>query len=74
MGRIKPIPLKRIGEELVEKYKGDFNLDFENNKQKVQELSNVESKSIRNKIAGYITKLMRKEKEEKEREKVAQES
>lgn len=72
MGRIKQIPLKRIGKELIEKYKGEFNTDFENNKEKVQKFSTVESKSIRNKIAGYITRMVRREEEVKEREKVAQ--
>ncbi|MBU4201928.1 MAG: hypothetical protein KKB85_02120 [Candidatus Altiarchaeota archaeon] len=31
------------------------------NKEKVQELSTVKSKSIRNKIAGYITKVMKRD-------------
>ena len=74
MGRIKQFPLKRIGKELIEKYKEEFNTDFENNKQKVQKFSTVESKSVRNRIAGYITKRERREKEEVEREKVTQES
>jgi len=67
MGRIKQIFLKRTAEELIKEYKDEFNTDFENNKKKVQELSNIESKKIRNKIAGYITRVMKKEKLEKER-------
>jgi len=61
MGRIKQTYLKRIANELLEKYKGEFGKDFQKNKEKVQELSTVESKSIRNKIAGYITKVVKKE-------------
>ena len=61
MGRIKQTYLKRIANELLEKYKGDFGKDFQKNKGKVQELSTVKSKSIRNKIAGYITKVMKRE-------------
>ena len=61
MGRIKQTYLKRIANELLETYKGEFGKDFQKNKEKVQELSTVESKSIRNKIAGYITKVVKKE-------------
>lgn len=60
MGRIKQTYLKRIANELLERYKGDFSKDFKKNKESVQELSTVKSKSIRNKIAGYITKVMKR--------------
>jgi len=45
---------------LMKEYADEFTADFEENKKKVQELSNVESKPIRNKIAGYITRVMKK--------------
>jgi len=61
MGRIKQTYLKRVANELLETYKGEFSKDFQKNKEKVHELSTVESKSIRNKIAGYITKVVKKE-------------
>lgn len=61
MGRIKQISLKRVAEKLISDYKEEFNIEFENNKQKVQELSTVKSKTIRNKIAGYITSVMKQE-------------
>ncbi|MBU4266551.1 MAG: 30S ribosomal protein S17e [Candidatus Altiarchaeales archaeon] len=61
MGRIKQTYLKRIANELLEKYKVEFSKDFQKNKEKVQELSTVKSKSIRNKIAGYITKVMKRD-------------
>jgi len=61
MGRIKQTYLKRVANELLEKYKEEFGTDFKKNKEKVQELSTVKSKSIRNKIAGYITKLVTRE-------------
>ena len=57
MGRIKQTYLKVIGEKLIEKHPGEFNEDFDNNKLNVQKFSTVTSKSIRNKIAGYITRL-----------------
>lgn len=67
MGRIKQTFLKRTAKELMEKYNDKFCTDFDINKKKVQELSNIESKSIRNKIAGYITRIKKREEEEKKR-------
>ncbi len=60
MGRIKQTYLKRIAEKLMKEYAEEFSLDFEENKKKVQELSDVNSKPIRNKIAGYITRAVKK--------------
>lgn len=60
LGRIKQTYLKRIAKKLIKEYKDDFGTEFEVNKKKVQELSTVESKPIRNKIAGYITRVMEK--------------
>ncbi len=60
MGRIKQTYLKRIAEKLIKEYGGEFDREFEVNKKKVQELSTIGSKSMRNKIAGYITRVMRK--------------
>ena len=57
MGRIKQTYLKAIAEKLIAGHGEEFNDDFENNKKKVQEFSTVTSKSIRNKIAGYISRL-----------------
>ncbi|HEX55460.1 MAG: 30S ribosomal protein S17e [Candidatus Altiarchaeales archaeon] len=61
MGRIKQAFLKRIADKLLEEYGDEFTTDFETNKRKVQEFSNVESKTMRNKIAGYITRVKKKE-------------
>lgn len=55
MGRIYGGPVKRIGDELINKYPGLFNGDFDNNKEKVRAVLNVESKKLVNKVAGYIT-------------------
>jgi len=60
MGRIKHTYLKRVADKLLEDYRGEFNTDFENNKQKVGEYTDVSGKSIRNKIAGYITNVIKK--------------
>lgn len=56
MGNIRPTYIKRIALELVQKYPTVFNDDFENNKALVSRLTNVESVSMRNRIAGYVTR------------------
>lgn len=63
MGRIKSTMIKRTTEELLEQNLS-FNGDFENNK---KILSNtMPSKKVRNKIAGYISRLeKRRRKKEK---------
>ncbi|MCK4717690.1 MAG: 30S ribosomal protein S17e [Thermoplasmata archaeon] len=55
MGSIRPTYIKRVSIELVEKFPKDFNADFQHNKELVNELCDVESKEMRNKIAGYAT-------------------
>ncbi|MEZ3116448.1 30S ribosomal protein S17e [Halobaculum sp. MBLA0147] len=53
---IKPKYVKQTGGLLLERYPNAFNTDFETNKDSVEQLTNVESKSVRNRIAGYITR------------------
>jgi small subunit ribosomal protein S17e len=52
---IKPDYVKKTGNLLLERYPDAFGTDFEHNKKSVQELTNIESKSVRNRIAGYVT-------------------
>jgi len=59
MGRIKQIFLKRIAKGLIDEYPDEFTQEFENNKLKVQEYSDIQSKSMRNKVAGQITRSMK---------------
>ncbi len=56
MGNIRPTFIKRIARELVEKYPDDFTNDYEHNKKKVDELTDVSTQVMRNKIAGYVTR------------------
>lgn len=59
MGRIKQTYLKRLAEKLLKEYGEEFSTDFENNKKKVSEHSNAGGTAIRNKIAGYIARVMK---------------
>jgi len=53
---IKPAYVKKTGRLLMERYPNAFGQDFEHNKDVVAELTNVESKGVRNRIAGYVTR------------------
>jgi small subunit ribosomal protein S17e len=53
---IKPKYVKQLGNLLLERYPQAFNTDFATNKESVEKLTNVESKGVRNRIAGYITR------------------
>ena len=58
MGRIRPTYIKRVAIDLVNKYPKAFSNDFENNKTMVASLTDVESVTMRNRIAGYITRYV----------------
>jgi len=60
MGRVKTRNIKKIGEELLEQHPDEFTEDFGQNKKKVDEYTTVQSKSLRNKIAGYIVALKKR--------------
>jgi len=56
MGNIRPTYIKRVAIELVQKYPEQFTADFQHNKLMVSKLTDVRSVSMRNKIAGYVTR------------------
>ncbi|WP_265108564.1 30S ribosomal protein S17e [Halosolutus halophilus] len=45
-----------VGDTLLERYPDGFSTDFEENKDQVEKLTDVESKRVRNRIAGYVTR------------------
>ncbi len=61
MGRIRGTFIRNQTFEILKRYKDRFTDDFEHNK---QELNNIiiTSKTNRNKIAGFITKLAKEKK------------
>lgn len=64
MGRVKPKFIKSLAERLLEAYPDKFTDSFEHNKRVVAELADVPSKTVRNRIAGYITRLIKRRKAE----------
>ncbi|PIN67193.1 MAG: 30S ribosomal protein S17e [Candidatus Altarchaeum sp. CG12_big_fil_rev_8_21_14_0_65_33_22] len=60
MGRIKQTYLKRAAMDIYRTYKEELTDNFEANKEKVNEYTDIESKPIRNKIAGYLAKYVKR--------------
>ena len=67
LGNIRQTFIKNIAINLIKKYPEHFKYnDFQHNKLKVAELSDITSKLIRNRIAGYITRYLASKSKEKE--------
>ncbi len=68
MGKIRITVVKRTARKLLAQYPELFTQDFEHNKKVVSQLVELNSKKLRNQIAGYITHLIKIEKRRRERE------
>ncbi|GFE52777.1 40S ribosomal protein S17 [Babesia ovis] len=60
MGRVRTKTVKRAARQIVEKYYAKLGLDFHFNKKVAEEVAQIPSKRMRNKVAGFITHLMRR--------------
>ncbi|MCQ6961848.1 MAG: small subunit ribosomal protein S17e [Methanolobus sp.] len=64
MGNIRQNNIKTISLRLIDKYGDSFTGDFDANKLLVTKYTTIESKVIRNRVAGYVTrKITHKPKE-----------
>ena len=57
MGKVRTDTVKRISREVLKKFPERFTGDFESDKQAVNDLVITQSKRLRNRIAGYVTRL-----------------
>ena len=60
MGRVRTKTVKRASKVIIEKYYTKLTLDFHTNKRICEEIAIIPSKPLRNKIAGYVTHLMKR--------------
>ncbi|KAI9485188.1 MAG: 40S ribosomal protein S17-B [Benjaminiella poitrasii] len=60
MGRVRTKTVKKASRVLIEKYYPRLTLDFQVNKKILDEVSIIQSKRLRNKIAGFTTHLMKR--------------
>ena len=58
LGKVRPEHVKNVARELIELYPDKFTTDFQTNKKVVESLAQVASTKLRNRIAGYITRLV----------------
>ena len=61
MGRVRPTYIKRVAIELVRSHPDRFTENFDHNKVAVAELTDVGSITMRNRIAGYVTRFRERE-------------
>jgi small subunit ribosomal protein S17e len=57
LGKVRTDTIKRTSRELIRRFPERFTGDFESDKQAVNELVTAQSKRLRNRIAGYVTRL-----------------
>merc|ERR1711920_1038701 len=60
MGRVRTKTVKKAAKGIIEKYYTKLTLDFDINKKIIEEIALIPSKPLRNKIAGYVTHLMKR--------------
>ena len=60
MGRVRTKTVKRAARHIVERYYGKLTMDFQINKKIAEEVAEIQSKRLRNKIAGFTTHLMKR--------------
>ena len=57
MGKVRTDTVKRVSRELLKRFPERFTGDFESDKLAVNDLVITQSKRLRNRIAGYVTRL-----------------
>merc|ERR1712018_1034502 len=60
MGRVRTKTVKKASKVIIEKYYTKLTLDFDINKKIIEEIALIPSKPLRNKIAGFVTHLMKR--------------
>merc|ERR1711920_1162817 len=60
MGRVRTKTVKRASRALIEKYYGKLTSDFHVNKRIIDNVAVIQTKRLRNKIAGFTTHLMKR--------------
>ena len=66
MGKVRPAYIKNLARKLLELYSDRFTTDFYHNKKMVEELADIPSKTVINRVAGFITHLKRMELEKQQ--------
>jgi len=65
MGKVRTETVKRIAKDLLVRHPDKFTVDYEANKQVVDQIVDSRSKRLRNRISGYVTGLKKVEERNK---------
>jgi small subunit ribosomal protein S17e len=68
MGKVRIETIKRISRNLYSRYPEYFSPDFQVNKEKLRPILLTSSKGVRNRIAGYVTRVIKVKMKESEGE------
>lgn len=60
MGRVRTKTIKRSSKAIIEKYYGKLTTDFHTNKRIIDDVAIIQSKRLRNKIAGFTSHMMQR--------------
>ncbi len=60
MGNVKPLFVKRTAQELLERHPQKLGKNFEENKKFIKKIDPKATKSLRNKVAGFVVALIKK--------------
>ncbi|GAH14681.1 unnamed protein product, partial [marine sediment metagenome] len=58
LGKVRTERVKKVARELLKRYPDKFTADFDENKRIVETLTKGSSIKLRNRIAGYISRLV----------------
>ncbi|MEM1724140.1 MAG: 30S ribosomal protein S17e [Candidatus Jordarchaeales archaeon] len=64
MGKVRPTYVKRVARQIMAEYGHLVTDNFEENKKLLNELALIRSKKLRNKVAGYLVRLVKLSREE----------
>ncbi len=59
MGKVRPDFIKRVARELVAKEPNLYSVVFDENKQILNQITDIKTNRLRNRIAGYITSIVK---------------
>lgn len=59
MGRVRQTYIKRLAKDLVAADSERFSGDFDENKEELKKMEEFNSKKLRNRVAGYIVRVVK---------------
>ena len=59
MGNVRDKNIKKFSKQLIEEYPDKVSTDFNINKQLLKDLKCINSKIVRNRVAGYIVQCLK---------------